>query len=75
MEMALGPECWLMSGEGNAAYVVCFGCLRVVPALSALTINCELIRNDLMASEFGVSPLRPMLLILAVSLLTHRPKL
>lgn len=51
MEMALGPERWLMSGEGNVGYVVCFGCQRVVPALSALTINCELIKNDLKCSN------------------------
>lgn len=63
MEMAPGPECWLMSGEGNAGYVVCFGCLCVVLTLSALTINCELITNDLMASEFGVSLPGPMLLM------------
>lgn len=40
-----------MSGEGNVGYVVCFGCERVVPSLSAKTIKCELIKNDLVCSN------------------------
>lgn len=45
------PELRLMSGEENAGYVVCFGYERVVLALSAQTISCELIKNDLTCSN------------------------
>lgn len=51
--MAPGPELQLMSGGENVGYVVCFGCERVVLALSAQTISCKIIKNDLMCSNMA----------------------
>lgn len=53
VEMACGPEHWLTSGEENVGYAVCFGYERAVLALSAQTISCELIKNDLMFSNMA----------------------
>lgn len=40
----------LMSGAGNVGYEVSFGSELVDPALSAWTINSELIQSDLICS-------------------------